>query len=263
MAKSEGSWDRLKQSGLELTSHLPLVAGYDAPFIPGFLNPNDQSVLHETLVQSIKDCEKAGVKHIIVFSGFGDNSSDGDREKQIATIAEHYYLPKFGEEKSLMELADKAGITFILEMLNTAGDPGWQSHPGYWCNSTELAVEVVSAVRAHSGLANFGLAFDVYHSKMMGEDPLEMIETFHPCISYIHVAGVLLESDGTFHADNRCEITHPKNIIDYPVVMAKLAKYLPKGTVVLLEHIPTTADVEQAIKDHRAAIVLCESKIVK
>jgi hydroxypyruvate isomerase len=78
------------------------------------------------------------------------------------------------------KMAEKAGITLLLEPLNTIVD-----HPGYFVDSAELGFEVVRDV----GSPNLKLVYDIYHMQMMEGNILQTIEKNLKSIAHIHCAG--------------------------------------------------------------------------
>jgi hydroxypyruvate isomerase len=96
--------------------------------------------------------------------------------------------PRPAEEKiesmveNLRELAGRAetaGVTLLLEPLNTALD-----HRGCFLNTSALGVEIVRRVNS----PQMKLLYDIYHMSMMGEDVLTEIEKNLEWVGYLHVA---------------------------------------------------------------------------
>ncbi|OGJ67623.1 hypothetical protein A3B61_02070 [Candidatus Peribacteria bacterium RIFCSPLOWO2_01_FULL_53_10] len=259
-----GEWNATKDAGVRLSCVLPDmgVEGPEskpvAPFVPGFNNPETAERTYAAIDTALDRAAKAGIKYILVFTGFDTKE---DRAIQCQRIVEGYTVIRGSAQESLIKKAERLGITFVIEMLNTEGEEAtWKGHPGYLGNNT---AEIVANVIRPIGSKNFLLVFDVYHVRMMGEDLIEMIEKYHDVIGYVHVAGVVVQVGGGHHPKNRGELDVNGQLVDYAEVCAKLAEYLPQGTYVLLEYIPTETDptkVQQGLAD---AITICESKIPK
>lgn len=229
-----------------------------APFVPGFCNPETAERTYAAIDTALDRAAKAGIKFILVFTGFDTKE---DRAVQFQRIIEGYTVVRGSAPESLIKKAERLGITFVIEMLNTEGDETtWKGHPGYLGNDT---AELVEKLVRRIGSPNFKLAFDVYHVRMMGENPIEMIEKYHAEIGYVHVAGVMVQAGGGHHPKNRGELDLDGQLVDYAEVCAKLAEYLPQGTYVLLEYIPTETDPAKVQQDLAVAIAICESKIPK
>ena len=257
-------WSQVQATKVRLSCVLPDmgVEGPEskpvAPFVPGFNNPETAERTYAAIDTALDRAAKAGIKYILVFTGFDTKE---DRAIQCQRIVEGYTVIRGSAQESLIKKAERLGITFVIEMLNTEGEEAtWKGHPGYLGNNT---AEIVANVIRPIGSKNFLLVFDVYHVRMMGEDLIEMIEKYHDVIGYVHVAGVVVQVGGGHHPKNRGELDVNGQLVDYAEVCAKLAEYLPQGTYVLLEYIPTETDptkVQQGLAD---AITICESKIPK
>lgn len=255
-------WPTVQAAGVTLSCVLPDMGRVKGPksdplppFAPGFNSKKHKKRVYDALNKALDDAAAAGIKFIIVFAGMDTGEA---RDVQFQRIVEGFTLAHGGADESLIEKAERLGITFIMEMLNTVGDEAtWKGHPGYLGNATaELVEKVVSVIDSPW----FKLAFDVYHITMMGEDVFAMIERYHAYIAYVHIAGVMRQADG-HHPQNRGEITLAGQVVDYGAVCAKLKQYVPKGTYILFEWIPTTnepAAVQAAIK---MAIAICENEI--
>jgi hydroxypyruvate isomerase len=75
---------------------------------------------------------------------------------------------------------ESAGITLLVESINTSDVPGFALH------RTRQAIEVCAAVAC----ANLLLQYDVYHMQRMGEDVVEMISRELSSIGHIQIADV-------------------------------------------------------------------------
>jgi sugar phosphate isomerase/epimerase len=251
-------WEAVQKAHVGLSCVLPVMGQDDdgenyLPFVPGFNDLTHHDRVRGALNEALGKAAAASVPFILVFTGFDTGES---RDVQFERIVAAYTDNSSGE--SLIAKAERLGIVFVIEMLNTKGDEEtWKGHPGYLGNDT---TELVSKVIRPIGSTHFGLAFDVYHVVMMDEDPLDVITQHHDVIKYVHVAGVLRADEG-HHPQNRGELDLDGQVIDYPLVMAALAKILPKGTYVLLEYIPTYGTKEGVEQNLYSAIALCESEI--
>ncbi|MFW6146128.1 MAG: hydroxypyruvate isomerase family protein [Planctomycetota bacterium] len=83
--------------------------------------------------------------------------------------------------KASAELAERAGVTLLLEALNTEVD-----HPGYWLTSADEGAALVREV----GSQRLKLLFDCYHMRIMGGDVIAQIDRTIDTIGHFHVAGV-------------------------------------------------------------------------
>ena len=83
--------------------------------------------------------------------------------------------------KPTVELAEKAGITLLLEPLNTTYD-----HPGYWLASSDQGAEICRRL----GSDRMRLLYDCYHMQIMEGDLVKHIERNIDVIGHFHSAGV-------------------------------------------------------------------------
>ncbi|MEN6307819.1 MAG: TIM barrel protein [Anaerohalosphaeraceae bacterium] len=80
-----------------------------------------------------------------------------------------------------VQMAEKAGITLLIEPLNTLVD-----HPGYFFNKTDEAVKLIREFKS----PHLKLLYDVYHMQIMQGNILAFIEKNIDIIGHFHSAGV-------------------------------------------------------------------------
>lgn len=83
--------------------------------------------------------------------------------------------------KALAPLAEKAGVTLMLEPLNILVD-----HPGYFLNTSETGFEMIRKV----GSPNVMLLFDIYHMQVMEGNIIQKLTNNLDVIGHVHVADV-------------------------------------------------------------------------
>lgn len=98
-------------------------------------------------------------------------------------------------------LAEKAGITLVLEPLNTLVD-----HAGYFLDGTTEAVNLIREINS----PNFKLLYDVYHMQIMQGNILSFIEKNIDIIGHFHSAGV----------PGRAELFDTE--VNYPAIIRKI-----------------------------------------
>lgn len=76
-------------------------------------------------------------------------------------------------------IAEAAGITLLLEPLNTVRD-----HIGYFLDRTADGLDIIDAVASPA----VRLLYDIYHSAMMGEDPAVVLAGRGDRVGYVHAA---------------------------------------------------------------------------
>jgi hydroxypyruvate isomerase len=83
--------------------------------------------------------------------------------------------------KPLVEMAEKAGVTVLLEPLNDLYD-----HPDHWLTSSDKG----AALCRRLGSRRLRMLFDTYHMRVMEGDLVKHIERNIDVIAHFHAAGV-------------------------------------------------------------------------
>ncbi|HYW51430.1 MAG TPA: TIM barrel protein, partial [Gemmatimonadaceae bacterium] len=99
--------------------------------------------------------------------------------------------------KRIMPLAEKLGVTVIMELLNSKVD-----HKDYMCDRTAWGVELAKAV----GSQRFKLLYDVYHMQIMEGDVIRTIRDNFAWIGHYHTGGV----PGRHEIDDAQELNYPR-----------------------------------------------------
>jgi len=82
--------------------------------------------------------------------------------------------------KRVMPIAEKHGVTILMELLNSRVD-----HGDYMCDRTPWGVELVKRV----GSDRFKLLYDIYHMQIMEGDVIRTIRNNHQYFGHYHTAG--------------------------------------------------------------------------
>jgi hydroxypyruvate isomerase len=104
----------------------------------------------------------------------------------IGNLIEGWSTEKLRQEavaslKSVAPLLEKAGVTVVIEPLNSKVD-----HKGVYCNNSTEACKIVEAV----GSSNVKILYDVYHMQIMEGNVISTIRDRHDYIGYYHLAKV-------------------------------------------------------------------------
>lgn len=111
----------------------------------------------------------AGIPQMIVFSGNRAGLSDSEGLKNCAEGL-----------RRITPIADKCGVTIIMELLNSKVD-----HGDYMCDHTAWGVKLCKEV----GSDRFKLLYDIYHMQVMEGDVIRTIRDNHQYIAHYHTAG--------------------------------------------------------------------------
>jgi hydroxypyruvate isomerase len=151
------------------------------------------------------------IANLIIFSG--NRAGQDDEEGLAITVA---------NLKHLVPLAEAAGVTLLLELLNSKVDP-----PDYMCDRTAWGVEVCRQVSS----PRLKLLYDIYHMQIMEGDIIQTIRQNHEYIGHYHTAGV----------PGRRDIDATQEL-NYPAIMQAIKQtnfrgyvgqeFLPKGDLI-------------------------------
>ncbi len=115
-------------------------------------------------------CAAAGVPNVVIFSG---NSREQADSEGIANCVAGL--------RRLMPLAEKHGVTLVMEYLNSKVD-----HGDYAFDNMRYGLEVVQGV----GSERMKILYDIYHAQIMEGDVIRTIRDHHASIGHYHTAGV-------------------------------------------------------------------------
>lgn len=205
----------------DLTSAMPWGAGMGIE--KGFNDPRNHDALVADYTAMIPKVAKAGLDKIICFSG---NRNGLDDEKGIENCAAGL--------KRLMKIAEKHGVTVVMELLNSKVD-----HKDYQCDHTAWGVELCERV----GSERFKLLYDIYHMQIMEGDVIATIRKYHPYIAHYHTGGV----------PGRNEIDDTQEL-NYPAIMRAIHDTGFRGYVAQ-EFVPKRPD---KIASLRQGVLICD-----
>lgn len=211
-------WPILKKHGMMST----MCNGAEISLVKGWNDPQYHSTLIKTYTEHINLVADAGYKNLICFSGNRNGMDDATGLKNCAEGL-----------KKIMPLAEKRGVTIVMELLNSKVD-----HKDYMCDKTPWGVELCKQI----GSENFKLLYDIYHMQIDEGDVIRTIKTSAPYIAHYHTAGV----PGRHEIDDSQELY-------YPAIMKAIAATGFTGYVAQ-EFIPVAKDKLGSLKK---AIDIC------
>jgi len=199
-------WPTLKKHGLTCAispSHL---------FVQGMNNPRYQPGCLEMLETRIDECAEAGVKTVITFTGYAEESGEWNNGENpdLSKLPKGRRVidPDVGLKncvagfKKIVGHAEKKKVNLAIEILNTrADDHPMKGHPGYQGNHVDYCMEIIRQV----GSPRFGLLFDIYHVQIMDGDVIRRIRQCGEAIKHVHTAG----NPGRGELDETQEINYP------------------------------------------------------
>ena len=215
---NEKDWATVNAHGLKC------AVGYATDWgIPkGFNRTENHDKLIADFEAMIPKAAAAGVPNLICFSGNREGQND-----QVGLINCAKGLRK------LTPLAEKYGVTIIMELLNSYG------HKDYQCDKTPWGAALCEMV----GSDRFKLLYDIYHMQIMEGNVIDTIKKFSKYIGHIHTGGV----PGRHELDETQELY-------YPAIMKAIVDTGYKGFVGQ-EFVPTNPDKLASLKK---CILICD-----
>lgn len=218
------AYPEVRKLGLDIS----LISSHG--FAKGPCNPENHDEVVAKLNEAIDVAVDVQCKKVITFTGMRFDGMDEEEAAQRCIDTWKEVLPK----------AEKAGVTLVLEHLNSRDDTHpMKGHPGYFGDDVDFCVDLIKEV----GSPNFKLLFDIYHVSVMNGDIIRRIDLYKELIGHYHTAG----NPGRAEMDNTQEI-------NYPPVLEAIVKTGYDGYVAQ-EFIPTWDDPLEAL---RHAAQLCD-----
>ena len=199
-------WHILQKHGL----YSSMCNGAEINLTDGWADKKYHTQLIKNYTEHINLVANAGYKNLICFSGSRRSMND---ETGWNNCVEGL--------KQIMPLAEKKGVTIVMELLNSKVD-----HKDYMCDKTPWGVELCKRL----GSSNFKLLYDIYHMQIDEGDVIATIQKYHEHITHYHTAGV----------PGRHEIEEIQEL-NYPAIMKAIIATGFKGYVAQ-EFIPTRKD---------------------
>jgi len=191
----EKDWATVNSAGLKC------AVGYATDWgIPkGFNRTGNHKKLVADFEKMIPKAAEAGVPNLICFSGNREGQNDNEGLINCAKGL-----------RQIMPLAEKYGVTIVMELLNSYG------HKDYQCDRTTWGAALCEMV----GSEGFKLLYDIYHMQIMEGNVIDTITKYSQYIGHIHTGGV----------PGRHEIDETQELY-YPAIMNAIVKTGFKGFV--------------------------------
>ncbi|HUX94554.1 MAG TPA: TIM barrel protein [Bacteroidales bacterium] len=214
----EKDWPVVQKAGLKC------AVGYATELgIPkGFNRVSNHEKLISDFTNMIPKAAAAGVPNLICFSG---NREGQDDNEGLLNCAKGI--------RQIMPLAEKHGVTIVIELLNS------YQHEDYQCDRTSWGAALCEMV----GSERFKLLYDIYHMQIMEGNIIENITKYSHYIGHIHTGGV----PGRHELDETQELY-------YPAIMNALVKTGYNGYVGQ-EFVPTMKDKLESL---RKSVLICD-----
>nr|WP_206065753.1 TIM barrel protein [Novosphingobium sp. ERW19] len=186
------------------------------------VDPAERAEMVAAVRETIEATAPLGKPPLIVASGF----------KVEGMSEEDHFANAVAALKEAAALAEQAGVTLLLEPLNT------RLFSAMYLVSTTLGLDLVEAV----GSPNLRLLYDVWHSAVMGEDIAQVLEGRIHLVAHVQVADM----------DDRNE--PGTGTVDWGHVMGTLESLGYKGSIGM-EYFPTLP-MDQSLELTRKTLAL-------
>ncbi|MEX2577942.1 MAG: TIM barrel protein [Verrucomicrobiales bacterium] len=221
---SREAYPEVRKLGLDIS----LISSHG--FATGPCNPANREEVVAKLTEAIDVAQQVDCKSVITFTGMRFDGMDD--EKAAKDCIDTW--------KEVLPVAEKAGVTLVLEHLNSRDDTHpMKGHPGYFGDDVDFCVDLIRKVDS----PHFKLLFDIYHVSVMNGDIIRRIGEYQDLIGHYHTAG----NPGRAELDETQEI-------NYPPVLEAILDTGYEGFVAQ-EFIPTWDDPVLAL---RQAAQLCD-----
>jgi len=160
----------LRESELELVLFDPRPGDW-AKGERGILSvPGREAEFLDTVREAIAAAQRFGTRRLNALAGIPPPgvSREDARRTAVANL------------RAAAPLVAKAGITLLVENINTV------DMPGYFASTADIAADLVDA----AGSPDVRLQLDQYHVGMMGEDPRAVLSRHFPRIAHVQIADV-------------------------------------------------------------------------
>jgi hydroxypyruvate isomerase len=144
------------------------------------VNPDDNEDLIAGIKESINIAKELQCNNLLLTTNIlGEDRSvmptpagltQEDKKKNIEIVL-----------SELASVAEKSGITMVLEPLNVLVD-----HPGYFLDNSKAGFDILKKVNS----SNIKLLYDIYHMQIMEGNIINTIEKNIDLIGHIHIADV-------------------------------------------------------------------------
>lgn len=160
----------LRELGLELVLFDPRPGDWGKGERGLLSLPGRESEFLETVREAIAAAQRFGTRRLNALAGIPPPGVSREEARRTAVANLRAAAPLVG----------KAGITLLVENINTV------DMPGYFASTAGIAADLVDA----AGSPNLRLQLDQYHVGMMGEDARAVLRRHFPLIAHVQIADV-------------------------------------------------------------------------
>jgi len=160
----------LRQLDLELVLFDPRPGDWSSGERGLLAVPGREEEFLETVREAIGAAQRFGTRRLNALAGIPPPGVAHERAKQTA----------IANLRAAARLVQEAGITLLVEAINTI------DMPGYFASTPDTAAELVGAADS----PNVRLQLDQYHVGMMGHDVRAVLRRYFPLVAHVQIADV-------------------------------------------------------------------------
>jgi hydroxypyruvate isomerase len=156
------------------------IASFQANLGGTLIHPEQREGFVTGIVQSLEKAREVGSPGLFLLTD--ELAEDRSVRFQFMELtAEEKYESVLEGLKAIVPLAEEAGVTLVLEPLNSLVD-----HAGYFLDRSALGFELVRAVDS----PRIKVLFDIYHMQVMEGNVIQTLTGNLDLIGHVHVADV-------------------------------------------------------------------------
>ena len=160
----------LRELGLELVLFDPRPGNWSSGERGLLSVPGREKEFLETVREAIAAAQRFGTRRLNALAGIPPSAVPHEAAKQTAVA----------NLRAAARLVQQAGITLLVEAINTI------DMPGYFAATADAAAELVGAADS----PNVRLQLDQYHVGMMGHDVRAVLRRYFPLVAHVQIADV-------------------------------------------------------------------------
>jgi hydroxypyruvate isomerase len=160
----------LRELGLDLVLFDPRPGNWSSGERGLLCIPGREREFLETVHEGIEAAQRFGTRRLNALAGIPPSGVPHEEARQTA-------IANLGAAARLVQ---QAGITLLVEAINTV------DMPGYFASTADAAAELVAAADS----PNVRLQLDQYHVGMMGHDAQAVLRRYFPLVAHVQIADV-------------------------------------------------------------------------
>ena len=149
---------------------------FSADFKASLIVPEDRAEFVDYVAKSIEVAKKLGCKNLVIHSQAMDDTGKFTHDgSDLDEVVKLYSAALAAQDAA--KLAEKAGVTLVLEAVNNI------SKPGYYMTTSNFTGNLCKVV----GSPNLKILYDIWHMQQMEGNMVTNLRKYGDVLGYIHV----------------------------------------------------------------------------